>query len=244
MPSASSFCSSKYQCSFSVCILAVVFCQIHLFAGWYQLVDPVYSPSGKSDQNNQQTYHKDRHVFFYHYFFPFGIECHNFFYYNISCSAFRYKNRHLIFFYTLFIISVPHMVCMSSGELFRYPGNRFLLSCRSLTFSDKIKAYTGDMPFFIFCIIPHIDSIFRNLTGFCDFFRSAWFSVQIKRNTVFPVNLQFSYEECLCRISFLPVIYFPYPDLLSWFDFQKTPAMVHRKAAQIPVRMILVIKYK
>lgn len=22
-------------------------------------------------------------MFFYHYFFPFGIECHNFFYYNI-----------------------------------------------------------------------------------------------------------------------------------------------------------------
>ena len=61
------------------------------------------------------------------------------------------------------------MVCMSSGELF-LSGEPLSLSCRSLTFSDKIKAYTGDMPFFIFCIIPHIDSIFRNLTGFAIFF--------------------------------------------------------------------------
>ena len=35
--------------------------------------------------------------------------------------------------------------------------------------------------------------------------------------------------EGFLRISFLPVIYFPYPDLLSWFDFQKTPATVLEK---------------
>lgn len=94
------------------------------------------------------------------------------------------------------------MVCMSSGDLF-LSGEPLSLSHQSLTFSDKIKAYTGDMPFFILCIIPHIDSIFRNLTGFCDFFRSTWFSVQIKRNTFFPVNLKF-FTECLCRILFYP----------------------------------------
>ena len=49
--------------------LDVVFCQIHLFPAWYKLIDPVNSPSGKSDQNDQQTYHKDRYVFFYHVFF-------------------------------------------------------------------------------------------------------------------------------------------------------------------------------
>lgn len=80
------------------------------------------------------------------------------------------------------------MVCMSSGELF-LSGEPLSLSCRSLTFSDKIKAYTGDMPFFIFCIIPHIDSIFRNLTGFCDFFRSTGLTVEIKGNSVFTVKL-------------------------------------------------------
>lgn len=111
------------------------------------------------------------------------------------------------------------MVCMSSGELF-LSGEPLSLSHQSLTFSDKIKAYTGDMPFFILCIIPHIDSIFRNLTGFCDFFRSTWFSVQIKRNTFFPVNLKF-FTECLCRILFYPWYIFRIPTSFPGLIFRK-----------------------
>ena len=85
------------------------------------------------------------------------------------------------------------MVCMSSGELF-LSGEPLSLSCRSLTFSDKIKAYTGDMPFFIFCIIPHITSAFCNLTGFCNGFRRTWFSFQIQVDPLILVFQKFIFQ--------------------------------------------------
>ena len=90
------------------------------------------------------------------------------------------------------------MVCMSSGDD-RYPGNRFSY-VRSL-FANKIKAYTGNMAVFIFRIIPHIDPVFRNLTGFCDFFRSAWCSIEIKRNSVLTIKLQFP-SKGFCGLLF------------------------------------------
>lgn len=76
------------------------------------------------------------------------------------------------------------MVCMSSGVVV-IRGTVFSY-VRSL-FSNKIKAYTGDMAFLIFRIIPHIDSVFRNLTGFCDFFRSTWRSIEIKRDSLLTI---------------------------------------------------------
>lgn len=78
------------------------------------------------------------------------------------------------------------MVCMSSGELLR-PGNRFLLSC--ITFFELNQSLHRQYAFFIFRIIPHVNSIFRNLTGFCDFFRSTGLTVEIKGNSVFTVKL-------------------------------------------------------
>ena len=140
-------------------------------------------------------------MFFYHCFFPFGINVIIFFIITYFFCVSLQKSTFNKFSQFLYNFGSPHGMYEFRGT--SASGEPLSLSCRSLTFSDKIKAYTGDMPFFIFCIIPHIDSIFRNLTGFCDFFRSAWFSVQIKRNTFFPVNLKF-FTECLCRILFYP----------------------------------------
>ena len=82
---------------------------------------------------------------------------------------------------------------MSSGKTYQFclSFKKISTVCLSLRVSDKIKAYTGDIAFLIFCIVPHISSIFRNLTGFCDFFRSAWCSIEIKRNSVLTIKLQF-----------------------------------------------------
>ena len=67
------FLCSCYQWSLSICILTVILCQIHLLTGRNQFVNSINGSSYKRNQNDQQTYHQDRHMFFYHCFFPFGI---------------------------------------------------------------------------------------------------------------------------------------------------------------------------
>ena len=86
------------------------------------------------------------------------------------------------------------MVCMSSGELF-LSGEPLSLSHQSLTFSDKIKAYTGDMPFFILCIIPHISSAICNLTGFCNGSGITGQPFQIKSNSQFFILIQLTLQR-------------------------------------------------
>ena len=63
-----------------------------------------------------------------------------------------------------------------------------------LFFSDKIEVYPGDPSFFIFHVIPHITTIFCNLTGFCNVFRSTGFSVKIERNSLWAVLFQLLFE--------------------------------------------------
>ena len=117
------------------------------------------------------------------------------------------------------------MVCMSSGELLR-PGNRFLLSC--ITFFELNQSLHRQygllhLPYNPACKLhlPQSDRLLR--------FSSEYWVFR-------PDKVQFLYHDSspvpsgwIWRISFLPVIYFPYPDLLSWFDFQKTPATVLEK---------------
>ncbi len=98
----------------------------------------------------------------------------------------------------------PAVSCMSQGKLicFTYYQGKYLQPLL-LHVSYKIKAYTGDPAFLIFCIIPHIHSVFRNLTGFCDFLRSAGCTVQIKLNPFIPVAFQFPAERFCGFLFFL-----------------------------------------
>ena len=114
------------------------------------------------------------------------------------------------------------MVCMSSGELF-LSGEPLSLSCRSLTFSDKIKAYTGDMPFFIFCIIPHITSVFCDHTGSRYRLRLTWTAIQIKLYSLSAVKLQLWLQRFYGIIVFLVMWHTSLilSSLPCYFDFRK-----------------------
>ena len=117
------------------------------------------------------------------------------------------------------------MVCMSSGELLR-PGNRFLLSC--ITFFELNQSLHRQygllhLPYNPACKLhlPQSDRLLR-------FFSECLVLRLHKEKHLFPGKSQVLYGVPL-QDSFLTVIYFPYPDLLSWFDFQKTPATVLEK---------------
>ena len=59
-----------------------------------------------------------------------------------------------------------------------------------------------------FCIVPHINAVFGNLTGFCNGFRRAWLTVQVKGDSLILVILKLSFQHfaghlfflCPCRI--------------------------------------------
>lgn len=117
------------------------------------------------------------------------------------------------------------MVCMSSGELLR-PGNRFLLSC--ITFFELNQSLHRQygllhLPYNPACKL-HLPQSDRLLRFFSEYWAHRWDKGKLRFHGKALVPC-----EGFLRISFLPVIYFPYPDLLSWFDFQKTPATVLEK---------------
>lgn len=117
------------------------------------------------------------------------------------------------------------MVCMSSGELLR-PGNRFLLSC--ITFFELNQSLHRQygllhLPYNPACKL-HLPQFDRLLRFFSEYWAHRWDKGKLRFHGKALVPC-----EGFLRISFLPVIYFPYPDLLSWFDFQKTPATVLEK---------------
>ena len=63
-----------------------------------------------------------------------------------------------------------------------------------LFFSDKIEVYPGDPSFFIFHVIPHITTIFCNLTGFCNRFGVTWCTIKVQRDSLFKVTLKFFFQ--------------------------------------------------
>lgn len=62
---------------------------------------------------------------------------------------------------------------------------------------DKIEVHTSDPSVFIFCVIPHIPTAFRKLTGFCNGSGCAGYSIQIKRDTAGLIELQLLLERFL-----------------------------------------------
>lgn len=121
------------------------------------------------------------------------------------------------------------MVCMSSGELLR-PGNRFLLSC--ITFFELNQSLHRQygllhLPYNPACKL-HLPQSDRLLRFFSECLVLHRDKEKLRSHDKAPAPF-----EGVLRISFFPVIYLAYPDLLSWLDFQKTPAMVLEKL-QLP----------
>ena len=59
----------------------------------------------------------------------------------------------------------------------------------------KIEVHTGNMPFLIFRVIPHISSAICNLTGFCNGCGVTWLTFQIKGNTQLLISGKFFLQQ-------------------------------------------------
>ena len=100
---------------------------------------------------------------------------------------------------------------MSVGELTLAPKGPFSLL---LFIFDKIEADTSYLSFFIFCVIPHVNSALCNLTGFCNGLRITGFTVKIERDSFFLVKFQLLLQR-FQGFLFLPG---------SWYIFRVLPS--------------------
>ena len=86
---------------------------------------------------------------------------------------------------------------MSRGKLLVLKKFRYVLNIHGLQLliiDYKIEIHTGYMPILVLCIIPHISSAICNLTGFCNCFRITEYTIQIQRNSLFTITLQFFFQ--------------------------------------------------
>ena len=93
----------------------------------------------------------------------------------------------------------------------------------------KIEVHTGNMPFLIFRVIPHISSAICNLTGFCNGCGVTWLTFQIKGNTQLLISGKFFLQQSAG--FFLSWSWYTLRVLSSFLPWwiQKTPESWYRK---------------
>ena len=78
-------------------------------------------------------------------------------------------------------MNIEEIFCIFRTACFFYLAQRLMAHqfYLLLFFFDKIEVDTSNLSLFIRNVIPHVTTVFCNLTGFCNVFRSAWIAIKI-----------------------------------------------------------------